>query len=583
MKIKITRRKALGALLASSAAACAPTGPETLDSSTRLPSSGTFSHGIASGDPLADRVILWTRITPEDPRIASLDVNWEVSKSENFSNTSSSGTAKTSAVKNWTVKVDAKGLEAGAWYYYRFTIGKTVSPTGKTRTLPQGKTPEVRFAVVSCANWQHGYFNVYDHIARTQQTAQTYDALLHLGDYLYEYSADKYASKGMIEKGRVHEPRHEIVSLEDYRIRHAQYRSDPSLQAVTSQMPMIAIWDDHESSNDSWIGGAENHDPETEGNWDDRKQAAMRAYYEWMPIRNPEAGRTPEHLYRSFEWGDLITLAAVETRLLARSESFEFENYFDELLAEGGAEKFRKEILQDPNREMLGEDQQDWIVDTFAASEKAGKPWRVLVNQVLVGKMNSPDMTPYFDADEIKQSDQYADILYKKLMLSPLRLPLYPDCWDGYPAARERFYQALDKSGIRDMLVLTGDSHEFWANDLTNEAGEKMGIELGTTSISSETTGDVIGDDATDYALLVTQSNKDVRFYDPTTQGYIDLTFTPSRGIARMIGVDTVSEPQYTTFEAAKFAITPQGKSLRFTSPDGLNIKQRALFHGVGG
>ncbi len=583
MDIKITRRKALGALLASSAAACTPTSPEILDSSTRLSATGTFAHGIASGDPLADRVILWTRITPEDPRVPSLDVTWEISKSDNFSNPAASGIVTTTSAKNWTVKVDAKGLDAGQWYYYRFQIGGITSLIGKTRTLPTGETSEVRFAVVSCANWQHGYFNVYDLIARTQQNSENqFDALLHLGDYIYEYSADKYESTVMAEKGRIHEPRHEIVSLDDYRIRHAQYRSDPSLQAVTSQMPMIAIWDDHESANDSWKGGAENHDPEIEGNWDDRKQAAMRAYYEWMPIRDPEAGRTREHLFRSFEWGDLITLAAVETRLMSRSESFEFENYFDELMADGGVEKFKQEILLDPKREMFGQIQQDWIVNTFAASEKNGKPWRILVNQVLFGKMNSPDMTPYFDPEEIRAGNRYGDILYKKLMLSPFRLPLYPDCWDGYPAARNRFYAALNSAGINDMLVLTGDSHEFWANDLTNDSGHKIGVELGTTSVSSETTGDILGDAAADYALLVTQTNKDVRFYDPTTQGYIDLTLKPNRGTARMIAVDTVSEQQYTAFEAAKFAIAPQGQSLRFTSPDGLNIKQRALFHGVG-
>ena len=582
MDFKITRRKALGSLLAGSAVACAPKGPEVLDS-TRLPVTGTFAHGIASGDPLSDRVILWTRITPEDPRLPSQDVLWEVSKTENFSNISASGTFTATAARNWTVKVDASGLEPGQWYYYRFRQGDNVSQIGKTRTLPEGDISQARFAVVSCANWQQGYFNVYDHIARAQQSAVTqFDALLHLGDYFYEYSADKYESTVMAEKGRIHEPRHEIIELDDYRVRHAQYRSDPSLQAVTAQMPMIAIWDDHESANDSWKDGAENHDPETEGDWNDRKQAAMRAYYEWMPVREPEAGRTLEHLFRSFEWGNLLTLAAVETRLMARSESFEFETYFDELMLEGGVEKFKQERLLDPSREMLGQMQQDWIVDTFETSVQAGKPWRIMANQVLVGKMNSPDMTPYFDPEETKNSGRYADILYKKLMLSPLRLPLYPDCWDGYPAARERLYQALDSSGVRDMLVLTGDSHEFWANDLTRDDGEKMGVELGTTSVSSETTGDVIGDDADDYALLVTQSNKDVRYYNPTTQGYIDLTLTPNRGVARMIGVDTVVQPQYSSFEAAKFAILPQGKSLRFTAPDGLNIKQRALFHGIG-
>ncbi len=578
----LNRRAAVALILGGTASACKAK-TSIRHSSKRASLTGAFAHGVASGDPLSDRVILWTRITPDDPSVSSLNVNWEMSKTENFDELIASGSFQTSAARNWTVKVDAAGLGAGEWYYYRFNSGENLSPIGKTRTLPKGKVPEARFAVVSCANWQHGYFNIYDHIARRQKDSDaSFDALLHLGDYFYEYGAEYYGNAELQKQGRIHEPSHEVVSLDDYRIRHGQYRTDPSLQAVTAQMPMISIWDDHESSNDSWTGGAQNHDPETEGPWEDRKQAAMRAYYEWMPIRDPKAGLTREHLFRSFEWGDLITLAAVETRLMARSESFEFETYFDELMEDGGAEKFKRDILNDPSREILGKLQQDWIVDTFAKSKKANKPWRILVNQVLIGKMNSPDMTPYFDPEEVRSADRYADVLYKKLMLSPLQLPLYPDCWDGYPVARERFYGALSSAGVNDMLVLTGDSHEFWANDLTNEPGDKMGVELGTTSVSSETTGDVIGDAASDYALLVTQANEDVRFYDPTTQGFIDLTLTPKRGVARMIGVDTVRDQEYSIFETAKFDIVPDGNSLKFSGASGLNIKQRALFHGLG-
>ncbi len=582
MSFNITRRHALGALLASGTAACTPKGPEILNSA-RTPVTGTFAHGIASGDPEQTRVILWTRITPEDPRVASVEVNWEVSKQDDFSDIVAKGTFPTSAVRNWTVKVDASGLRPGTWYFYRFKIGDAASPVGRTRTLPEDNTKSVRFAVVSCANWQQGYFNVYDHIAREQaQTKQPFDALLHLGDYIYEYSADKVASTEMAAKGRLHEPRHEIVSLEDYRIRHAQYRSDPALQALTAQMPMIAIWDDHESSNDSWKDGAENHTTETEGDWQARKEAAMRAYYEWMPVRDPKPGRGREFLFRKFEWGDLATLCAVETRLLARGAPIIIEEYYDLLKQDGGLEIFNQDILSDPSRDMLGSLQTNWIAEQFKQSKNDGKLWRVLANQVVMGRLQTPDLTPHVDEDAISAIEAEWAGIRDFVNLSAFGLPVYPDSWDGYPAARQQLYTALDKAGINDMLVLTGDAHEFWVNDLTDDNGAKMGAEVGTSSVSSETLAAFLGDGAPDYALLVTQTNPDVRYYNPLTSGYVDLTLSRQKAKVRLVGVNTVTETTYSAFEAANFSIVQRGGSLKVTDPNGLNLKQRALFHGIG-
>jgi len=572
----ITRRGILGALTASSAAACSPTTSTPFTARSTL-ATGSFSHGIASGDPSVDAVILWTRITPDDPTAGPVDVIWEMDKDENFGSLSASGTFTTHAARDWTVKVDASGLEGDEPYYYRFRLGDETSPIGRTKTLPREAVKSARFAIVSCANWEHGYFNTYDHIARQDH----FDAVIHLGDYYYEYGAGSYDSGSDIETGRRHVPEHEIISLKDYRLRHGQYRSDPGLQGVTAKMPMIAIWDDHETSNDSWKGGAENHD-ESEGEWEARRQAALRAYYEWMPIREPRAGRVRSDIFRKFEWGDLLTLVTIETRLTARAEPLIIEDYFDAIEAAGNADDFKANILGDPSREMLGEVQSDFIIDTLKASKTNGTAWRVLANQVIMGRLLTTDMEPYIDEETMKVIEKDWVGVRESIALSKYNLPVYPDSWDGYPAARETFYQRLISEDIQDIIVLTGDAHEFWLNDLTSETGEKVGVECVTSSVSSKTLTAYLGDATADYSLLLTQSNPDARYYNALYNGYIDFTLTRNKGTVRMVGVSTVKSQSYEAFEAARFTLKPFKGSIKLSSPKGLNLKQRALFSGLG-
>lgn len=569
-----TRRGILGGLAGGSLAACsdAKRTPFTAQSDTRT---GRFAHGIASGDPFTTSVILWTRITPEED--GDITVTWEVSETEDFDSVVSKGDIKTGIVKDYTVKVEATGLKPGQWYYYRFRVNDTISPIGRSRTLPDGPTDEARFAVVSCANWQHGYFNVYDHIAR-EAKQEPFDALIHLGDYYYEYAAD--ASPRLAD--RVHDPKTEIIALGDYRRRHAQYRSDPNLQDATAQMPLIAVWDDHESSNDSWNGGAENHN-EGEGSWAARKDASLRAYYEWMPLREPKFGKSRADIYRAFEWGDLASLVCVETRLTARAEQIIVEEYIDDITAPGGADKFKKDKLYDPSREMFGQDQQDFIVDTLKTSKQAGKPWRLLLNQVIMGRLLTPDFTPYIDeAALVKIEKDWAGVR-AFLTLSKYSLPVYPDSWDGYPVARQNFYDALSGAGVNDLVVLTGDAHEFWVNELTSEKDDnKVGVELVTSSVSSQTLLAYLGDATADHNLLLTQSNADARYYNALVSGYIDLRLSEKKLKTRMVGVSTVLSRDYEAFEAAAFTLRKSGETVKVGSPKGLNLKQRALFHGLG-
>lgn len=576
MTHKITRRGILGVLTASTAAACSPKTPTLLSAATQA-SRGTFAHGIASGDPTAEAVILWTRITPDDPAAGAVEVIWEMAKGVGFGSLAASGTVTTNAARDWTVKVDARGLEGDEPYYFRFRIGDKVSPVGRTKTLPNQAVKSARFAVVSCANWEHGYFNAYDHIARQDH----FDAFIHLGDYYYEYGAGTYDSGSDIEIPRRHVPEHEIITLDDYRLRHGQYRSDACLQNVTAKMPMIAIWDDHETSNDSWKGGAQNHQDD-EGAWDDRRQAALRAYYEWMPIREPRKGRMRSDIFRSYDWGDLLTLVTVETRLKARAEPFEIENHYAEIKAAGNADTFKAEKLRDPSREMLGEVQSDFIVDTLKASKESGTAWRVMANQVIMGRLLTTDMTPYIDEDAMKVIETDWPGVRDNIALSKYNLPVYPDSWDGYPVARENFYQRLIQEDIKDIVVLTGDAHEFWLNDLTAETGEKVGVECVTTSVSSKTLTAYLGSATEDYSLLLTQSNPDARYYNALHNGYIDFALTRSKATVRMMGVSTVKSQDYTASEIAQFTIKPDKGSLKASSPKGLNLKQRALFSGLG-
>jgi len=570
-----TRRGALAMLGLGGAAACAPS-VETLQSGD-ISVSGAFEHGVASGDPMANSVILWTRVTPNEAGV--VPVEWDIDTDPDFSDPVS-GQAEARAARDFTVKIDAGNLQSGTVYYYRFRSGEETSPVGRTKTLPEGKTDRVRFAVVSCANYEHGFFNVYDLIAKR---GERYDAMLHLGDYYYEYGAGVYDAPDK-PAGRTHDPAHEIVTLDDYRTRHAQYRRDPNLQAATAMMPMIAIWDDHETSNDSWQGGAQNHQPGEEGPWEDRKAAALRAYYDWMPVREPVPGRAREAFYRDFQFGDLLTLIGVETRLTARAEPLIIEDYLDEIVAD--ADGFKAQYLDDPSREMLGQDQQDYIVNTFAQSKADGVKWRMLSNQVILGRMLTPDFTPYVTEEATQTIEKDWPGIHDFLALSKYSLPFYPDSWDGYPAARERFFGALDDAGVNDVLVVTGDAHEFWANDLTRDDTTPMGAEFVTSSVTSKTLTAYLGDATAEHNLLLTRENEDARYYNALHNGYIDVELGRKSGTITMYAVDKVNSRDYGNFRAASFRVKPRkedGKdTLRIGKPRGLNIPQRALFAGLG-
>ena len=576
MTNKITRRSALAAALATGATSCATSPTMTPYMSVTETASGVFAHGVASGDPDATSVVLWTRVSPQEsaPAGATITVEWEAASDANFTTILHRGTAITGASRDWTVKILLGELNAGAIYFYRFRVGDNISPTGRTKTLPDGAIDKARFGVVSCSNYPFGYFNVYDLIARNDDL----DAVIHLGDYLYEYSREGYGGATGARLGRNHLPSHEIVSLADYRMRHAQYKADPASQAMHAKHSMIAIWDDHETANDSWKDGAENHSPETEGSWQARKRAALQAYYEWMPVREPSMA--PEAFFRSFSFGDLLTIAAVETRLMARDRQFDYSEVIPTIKTPEDLERFKSEILWDETREILGRAQLDFLDRTFRESIGEGQSWRLVANQIIMANVIAPDLTDRVTEEDIVALEQQWDQARAFVQSSALGLPTNFDAWDGYPAARERFYGMTQDAGEDGLIVITGDTHTWWANDLTNRDGDQMGVELGVNSVTSPSPyrREFLGGKGAEYALLTNRDNKDVRYLSGESHGYIDLTITHEAARAEFVGVDTIESRNYNGFTKVAFDIKKKNGAAKFTDADGLGFKEGFLF-----
>ena len=310
-----------------------------------------FKHGVASGDPLSDSIILWTRVTPEGAP-AHINLTLQVFEDEEQSIASMSRTVAALQKNDYTVKVDLTGLKADTQYYYRFVTDNTISPFGQCKTLPQNDVSQVKFAVMSCANYPAGYFHAYAEAAKINNL----DAVLHLGDYIYEYGMGEYATEQAQALGRELDAdnSHEIITLDDYRKRYALYRTDTGLQALHQKAPFIAVWDDHEICNDTYVEGAENHNA-GEGTFSDRKLAALQAYYEWMPVR-PYVKDQAEALYRKFEFGDLVSLYMLDTRNEARVKALDYQNYIDPNSAEMDFSRFQTDLVM-PAQHLLGNKQ----------------------------------------------------------------------------------------------------------------------------------------------------------------------------------------------------------------------------------
>jgi alkaline phosphatase D len=434
--MRYTRRAFIGGTVGS-ALAWPALAAATRQSSAPPP---VFRHGVASGDPLSDRVMLWTRVTPRVETATGVSVRWVVAEDDRLQKVIASGTVNTSSGRDYTVKVDAGGLRPGRSYYYAFDTAGERSTIGRTRTLPEGDVARVRLASVSCANYPAGYFNVYRCIADRADL----DAVVHLGDYIYDFANGVYGDGSA--SGRVPMPAGEASTLADYRLRYATYRSDVDLQAAHATHPFIAVWDDHEVTNDWWRGGAPGHRAAL-GDWTVRLAAGLRAYREWMPIRETAGGAF--HLYRSFRFGRLADLLMLDTR-----------SFRDKQAARRDAA-----TLADPARTLMGKAQEEWFFAGLQRSQREGAGWRLIGQQTMFSPITPPGVTP-----------QNTDV------------------WDGYPAARERVFDAIEKNRLTNVAILTGDIHSSWAFDVprsplrgyTSGTGEgSLAVEIVTPAISS--------------------------------------------------------------------------------------------------
>ena len=556
------------------------------------PTTIRFEHGVASGDPVQTAVIIWTRVSGAD---APVDVQWEVAADDAFTDPVKEGVVRTDSRRDYTVKVDVDGLVAGQEYFYRFKASQTLSPTGRTKTLPTGALSSFKIGVCSCANYPAGYFNAYGDMAAQPDL----DLVIHLGDYIYEYHAEGYASAGAEALGRVSDPRTEVISLADYRLRHAQYKSDPNLQKLHAALPFILSWDDHETANDGWRAGAENHNDE-EGDWQQRKAVSLQAYYEWMPIREPDQ-RALDQQWRAFEIGDLATLIMLETRLSARDKPVDLATDLPHITAtfdvrdpdnisiveqaredtgyqtlplpfdyrQGEAtpitdyrlvkeyaamkqlpegivyhpdmERFRADVLNNPERQILGDKQREFVVDTLKESTTSKKPWQLIGNQTLISEVTAPNFADWL-SDEEKQ--RLADWIKPLLGLTRLGTPFGLDSWNGYGAERQWFYsEAADHAA--NTIVLTGDTHAAWALEMNNADGGWRGVELGTTSISSPGLPDALGLSAARLDALLKQANANLHYVETGHRGYLTVKFTREQATAEFHQISSVADKTY--------------------------------------
>lgn len=467
-----------------------------------------FYHGVASGDPGSNRVMLWTRVTPPNNSGADIQVTWKLATDTGLTNVVKSGSIKAKATKDYTVLVTVSGLQPDQWYYYQFTALSRHSLTGRTRTLPSTGVDSIRLAVVSCTNYQSGYFNVYRSIADRNDI----DAIVHLGDFIYEYA--KYGFGYDSTVNRVHDPKLEAITISDYRRRHAQYHLDEDSRKMLQQYPLIAIWDDHEVANDAWLGGADNHDPATEGDWNTRLAAAKQAYFEWMPVKKPDPTGDPGRIYRQFKFGNLIRLDMLDTRLQGRTEQLATSS----------------PSFNDTARTMLGLDQRQWLTDDLKSSTAK---WNILGQQVMVAPMVA------FGA------------------------VLNIDQWDGYPAERSRLFSAFAQNSTKNMVVLTGDIHSAWANDLplsgysSSNRTASAGVEFVCPSVTSPNPLSNL------TPALIKLFNTHVRYVDLSYYGYTIIDVSKNRLQGDWYAVSTIKTKSFTTQYKQSWYVNTGEKFLR--------------------
>ncbi len=521
---------------------------------------GSFEYGVVSGDPTQTQVIIWTRVTTA---ASYVDVTWQVSRSEDFSTVEQSGTFTTDTSRDFTVKVDVQNLNPSTQYYYRFMVGETTSIVGMTQTLPEGTVDKASMAVVSCANYPAGYFNVYKEILKQHQT-ESFDVVLHLGDYIYEYGAGGYASEDAARLGREPSKGTECITLDDYRKRYAQYRQDQDLQALHAALPMIAVWDDHELANDAWKNGAENHQ-DNEGSFVDRRAAAAAAWTEWLPVR--ENTFSNMLIYRQFSFGDLINLMMLDTRLVGRDQPLDYFSLNAPTMdAIGGLVAQSRSA----DRELLGTEQLAWLMNAFNSQDAK---WNVLGQQVLMSRMELPSsvmlaMFQLFNATDEQKMDALLAVnsAISNYLADPssdtIKLPYNLDAWDGYYVERERVYE-IAKASKGHFVCLAGDTHNAWTSELKDVSNNPVGVEFATSSVSSPGLEEYLALEPVAIAQMeytLPHLVSELQWTDIKQRGFMHVTFTPEKAQSTWYMLSSVKDKNYQVTK--KMASTTDGVTL---------------------
>lgn len=493
-----------------------------------------FTHNVASGEPSQDSVLLWTRYVSATGGPSKVRV--EISESQDFAKIAGGGQMTTGPWRDHTVKITVDGLAPGKWHWFRF-IGPdgTASPVGRTKTLPAGKVAKFNIAIFSCSNLGFGEFNAYGHGAMRDDV----DLVLHMGDYIYEYARGGY--DGGAEFAKRIFPDSEILTLADYRLRYASYRADKQLQAIHANFPVIPNTDDHEGTNDMWEGGAQNHQAD-EGDWTNRKNAAMQVWREWLPV-----GETP---WKSYEIGDLATYYRTDTRAVARSKPYATSDFMRAADPAKALAEFRDGAWRDPAMTMLGSEQESWL--NKAMMRDAGV-WTVVGSGTNMGFNSTPqDALDWFPKDASERAKNYAR---QGIAAAKAGLPYNLDNWGGYPAARSRLLAAAQRADA-NLVVVTGDSHNGWAFDLP-EGGKPAGVEFGGHSVSSPgfesaTTGI---DPMMVASKLVGDNKGELRWADTSNRGYMHLSLTPQAATNEWVFMDTVKTLSMGTKKSHKMRV----------------------------
>jgi alkaline phosphatase D len=495
-----------------------------------------FTHNVASGEPAADSVLLWTRFVGSG---SNVHVTAEISDAPDFARIIASNTMITGPWRDWTAKITLDGLEPARGYFYRFRAEGAVSPTGRTKTLPTGRASRFNLAIFSCSNLPVGEFNAYGHAAARDDI----DLTMHLGDYFYEYKRGGYPENN--PRWDLVQPQTEILSLADYRLRYASYRADPQLQAIHNRYPMIASMDDHESANDSWEGGAQNHQSD-EGDFTLRRIAAIQAYREWMPIDD-----TP---YKAYDLGDLGTIFRTDTRLIARSSEFETDALFKTTNVQAALAEFKAKTWRDPAATMMGTTQESWLTHGLKASTRAKKRWQVVGTGTIMGETYMPlEAARWLKADAPERNKRYT---LGGIELAKAGLPFNFDNWGGYPAARARLLSAAQAASA-NLIMLAGDSHNAWAYELSNN-GRPAGVEFAGHAVTSPGyESSTQGTDPAVIAAALIKSSPELKWADTSRRGYMTLSLTPNAATNEWVFMQTIATSALATDAPKRMRVKP--------------------------